>query len=381
VSSDPLAFAAGQVGDGAWMPLVAAGAAQSYPLIVTGERYGLAYGCDDGSGNRIWLTVIQATVSETTRVTVACLPPAQPTPNVNVTIAVAGLTGTESAELDVAGLGLALTATMPTYRGSFLGGTHDLFVRRYTAPPTFDRMIRRNDVTIAEGTALSFDFATEGFAPDTKTVTFQGATASERRTLLGLFLGTGGTQLVLELDSDSSGRYFALPASQLRSGDYHELLASAIDSATIRRVRRRFTTPTDFSAVLPTVPAAAAIVVGSATPYLRPRITAPAGLDADRFDVTFSQTDNGGTYRWWSLQATRGWRAASGDADYLVPDLSGVSGFQPWWGLMTGPATSLQETANWSDAGVADLLRVDQSPSELIGHEQKIAQRLAALTF
>jgi len=30
---------------------------------------------------------------------------------------------------------------------------------------------------------------------------------------------------------------------------------------------------------------------------------------------------------------------------------------------------------------VADLLRVDQSPSELIGHEQKIAQRLAALTF
>ena len=88
-SSDALVFAAGQDGDGAWRQLTGGRTAGSYVLDVTGARYGLAYGCGNAVGDNISITIIQATVAETARVTVACGAAATETP-VTITDTVAG---------------------------------------------------------------------------------------------------------------------------------------------------------------------------------------------------------------------------------------------------------------------------------------------------
>ena len=73
--------------------------------------------------------------------------------------------------------------------------------------------------------------------------------------------------------------------------------------------------------------------------------------------------------------------ASASATDYTVPDLSAVTGFQSWWGLVAAVSTHWQQFANWSDAGVADLLRADQTAAELDGREYKITQRDGTITF
>ncbi len=136
-----------------------------------------------------------------------------------------------------------------------------------------------------------------------------------------------------------------------------------------------------FTAVMPPMITPPVIAVGATTPYVRPRGGIPAGLDSDRYDLGYSQGDTSATrQRKWALQLTRGWIAAAGASDYTVPDLSGVAGFQVWWGLTAGEAV-YQQFANWTNAGVADLLRADQTAAELDGHEYKTTQRNGLVTF
>jgi len=78
---------------------------------------------------------------------------------------------------------------------------------------------------------------------------------------------------------------------------------------------------------------------------------------------------------------TKGWIASAIAADYAVPDLSGIPGFQAWWGLAPALSTHWQQFATWGSAGVADLLRADQTPAELDGHEYKSTQRDGTMTF
>ena len=380
-SADALAFAAGQDGDGAWHQLSALPTANAYTLAVTGARYGLAYGCANAAGDSIGITVIQATVAETARVTVAC--GGQTTGTlVTVTGNVAGLTGTQTAQIDMGGRSASATVAMPAYSAMFRSGTFDLFARRFTAAPAFDKMIRRNAVAVGVATTFDFDFGTDGFAPEMRTVTIQGMDAGETSGVLVIFRDAGGSPF--GLGSFPSGTYLAIPAAQLRTGDYHSVVAGVGDSANTeqRRVRRLFTAAMSFTAVMPALPAAPTIAAAATTPYLRPRGTIPAGLAADRYDLGYSQSDTApARSRSWSLQLTRGWIASAGAADYTVPDLSAVTGFQAWWGLGAAVSTHWQQFANWSDAGVADLLRADQTTAELDGREYKITQRDGTITF
>jgi len=48
---------------------------------------------------------------------------------------------------------------------------------------------------------------------------------------------------------------------------------------------------------------------------------------------------------------------------------------------LTAGSTQLQLFSNWSDAGVADLLRADQTVAELDGREYKIVQTSTELVF
>ena len=379
-SADPLAFAAAQDGSGPWQAFTG-GVGSNYGLEVTGERYGIAYACAGAAGSSIAITVIQATVTETTRVTAACggLSTASP---VTISGTVSGLSSAQTAQVDIASKSASVTAAAPTYSLSVPAGTWDLFARRMTTAPTFDRMIRRNAITAAAGATLNLDFATEGFAPETRTVTFQGVSATETTGLLVIFRNTlGGSPF--GLGSPSAGSYFAIPAAQLRTGDYHSIVASASDPATGgRRVRRVAIAATDFTAVMPPMIAAPVIAVGTTTPYLRPRASIPAGLASDRYDIGYSQVESSPNMRTrsWALQLTRGWITAANATDYTVPDLSAITGFQAWWGLVAG-ATNWQQFSQSSNGGVPDLLRADQTPAALDGREYKITQRDGTVTF
>jgi len=124
------------------------------------------------------ITVIQATVAETTRVTAGCggLSTAAP---VTIMGTIAGLSSTQTAQVDIGGKSAAPTAAAPTFSISLPPGTFDLFARRMTAAPVWDRMIRRNGVTVTMGATFNLDFATDGFAPETHTITFQNVSATE----------------------------------------------------------------------------------------------------------------------------------------------------------------------------------------------------------
>jgi hypothetical protein len=380
-SADALAFAAGQDGDGAWRALTAPGTAQSYTLDVNGARYGLAYGCLNTAGDNIGITVVQATVSETTRVTVACGGLSTVAP-VTIMGTVSGLSSAQTAQIDIGGKAATVTAAAPMYSVSLPPGTWDLFARRITTAPTFDRMIRRNSVTAAAGATFNLDFATEGFAPEMHTITFQGVSASETTGILVIFRNTAGGS-PFGLSSPSPGNFFSIPAAQLRTGDYHSIVASASDPAAGgRRVRRINAAAVNFTATMPPMIAAPVLAVGATTPYVRPRASVPAGLASDRYDIGYSQVESSPLMRTrsWALQLTRGWITAAAATEYSVPDLSAVAGFQAWWGLVAG-TTNWQQFSHSSNAGVADLLRADQTPTELDGREYKITQRDGTVTF
>jgi hypothetical protein len=381
-SADPLAFAAAQDGSGPWQAF-AGGVGPNYALQVTGERYGIAYGCASAAGDAITMTVIQATVSETTRVTVAC-GGLSTAPLGMITGMVGGFTDPQAARIDVASRGQQVMEAAPTYILSVPTGTFDLFARRMTGSPMFDRMIRRNSVIIGANTTLNLDFTSEGFAPDARTVTFQGVSATETAGLAVIFRNPlGGSSF--NLGQFPSGTYLAIPASQLRSGDYHSVVATATESGggVGRWVRRTYVGTMSFTAVMPPMITPPVLTVGASTPYLRPRGSIPAGLGSDRYDLSYTQADTSTSTtrsRIWAVQLTGGWIAAAVASDYTVPDLSVVAGFQSWWGLAAG-STYWQQFANWSDAGAADLLRADQSPAELDGREYKVVQRTGNATF
>jgi len=377
---DGFAFAAYQDGDGAWQSF-AGGVGANFTFAVTGERYGVAYGCLNVANDNIGITVIQATVAETTRVTAGCggLSTAAP---VTIMGTIAGLSSTQTAQVDIGGKSAAPTAAAPTFSISLPPGTFDLFARRMTAAPVWDRMIRRNGVTVTMGATFNLDFATDGFAPETHTITFQGVSATETTGVLVIFRNTlGGSPF--GLGSPAAGSFFAIPATQLRTGDYHSIVASASDPATGgRRVRRIAIGATDFTATMPPMIAAPVLGVGATTPYVRPRASIPTGLTADRYDLGYTQSETApARTRSWSLQLTRGWITSAAATEYTVPDLSAVTVWQTWWGLAVALSTNWQQFSQTSNGGVADLLRADQTAAELDGREYKITQRDGTVTF
>jgi hypothetical protein len=146
-------------------------------------------------------------------------------------------------------------------------------------------------------------------------------------------------------------------------------------------VQRIFTTAMDFTAVMPPAIDVPVIAVEATTPYVRPRVSIPAGLTSDLYDLAYSQVRTRGSgAAQWALKLSQCWIAATAATDYTVPDLSGVTGWQTSWGLAAGQTSWTQSTAS-SDAGVADLLRVDQTVSELDGREYKSTSRAGTVTF
>jgi hypothetical protein len=214
-----------------------------------------------------------------------------------------------------------------------------------------NRFIIRRDLNPPNNSTLPpLDFTAEGFPPASATATVSGLGANEAATLAWFFsttrggLGSYGTSIL----QGSSSTFYGIPTDQLATGDFHYLLAAAVDTtlaqddvpppsrmvgASFGQVQNR-TFPLGPPISQPTV----STVAGA--PYPRPRAQWAIQPEYNRFVfVSFRQpgtmTDGPGVI----MAASSGFLAGATTADLEVPDFSPVPGWDNAWALKAGANT------------------------------------------
>lgn len=367
-----LSFAASQDGDGPWTILTPSDSGE-YAFPVSGSRYGIVAICGDTSNATI--TLLQATVSETRSPSFGCtIYPAFG----SVTGTIDGVPAGQGASVSVAYTvaGRDSEGTIP-YTIQTPTGDWDVFARTGSFDTT--RVIRKNAVTVIENTptVVNFDFATEGFAMESHTVALEGLAPGETSEVEMRLRNKPGGTIAFVSRPVADNRYLALPVSELRGDDIHAISATAYapDDSSFRQVRRWLIAAEDFTATLPAMPPPASIGSETAEPLIRMRAIIPDGFDADLYELVYAQPRSTQSQMTWTVQLTRGYLAAGDVTAYVLPDLTKVDGFDLSWGLTPAIAIQWQVFTRSSDAGVADLLGMDQSAAALDGRRQEITQR------
>lgn len=372
VGPTPTSFAAVQDGNGPWL-VVKAASDGTYSFIPTAATYGIAVVCQAGASAMV--TIVQTTVAETRSQRIGCDVASDATGTISGTVA--GADPAMAVHVANQSVGRPPGPYMVTAAPA---GQWDVFAfrgARQAFPFVPDRIIRKDAVTVSPNstTMLDFDFATEGFAPESHAVTIEGVLPTEdarvRTTLRNM---PGGTSLTFA--SSVEGRFHALPTSHLRGDDIHFIDVTApvggtTDSA-YRGVRRWAVATSDFTASLPPMPAPPLVSSDDTEPYLRMRGTLPPGVDADRYDFLYSQTRSS-SYTAWITTLSRGYVDASTN-EYTLPDLTALAGFSAAWGLMIATPVQWAFTTTASEAGVADLLTTGLPADEL-------DERVEAITY
>jgi hypothetical protein len=211
-------------------------------------------------------------------------------------------------------------------------------------------IIRRNLNPPNNSTLPPLDFTAEGFPPASATATLSGLGADEAATLAWFFsttrggLGSYGTSIL----QGSSSTFYGIPTAQLATGDFHYLLAAAVDTTLAQddvpppsrmvgtafgQVQNR-TFPLGPPISQPTV----STVAGAPYPRLRAQWTIQPEYDRFVF-VSFSQptamSDGQGVF----MGASSGFLAGAGTAVFEVPDFSPVPGWDNAWALKAGANT------------------------------------------
>lgn len=373
-SAKPFAFAAAQDGDGPWF-VVEPSSNGEYAFPVTSATYGIAFVCTYASYATV--TIVRATPKETTSPRFECVAFDEGTATLTGTFA-----GTMPGQLASVNVSYLTTFTdAGTYTAAMLpAGQWDVFAMRRIGqfqPIVADRIIRRDSVMLSSdsSTVLDFDFEAEGFAPDARTVSFEGVESTDPREVsVNLRNQPGGTYLAFGPFTNDG--YLGLPVSELRGDDIHSITATAYgpDRRTFRQVRRWLRALEDFTAVLPPFPALPQVDAEASTPYVRMRGTVPAGLDADRYDFVYVQSVQSNSSLAWIATLTRGY-VATGATQYTLPDLTSLAGFSPAWGLLPAVTVDWQFITMSTDGTVADLLEAGQSAAALDGRRDEITQQ------
>jgi hypothetical protein len=276
---------------------------------------------------------------------------------------VAGLSGTQTAQVSVGGGTTTITAPATSYTITDVStGNVDLlaFRSQQTLGPGFiptitpDRAILRRNVNYAAGSSIPvLDFnGAEAFAPASATYTLSGSTGGEITQILSFFTTSNGTSAGFLfgslLNTSGSATVYGIPSSRLQSGDFHFAIgfASAQDGSAQRGVyqyNRELTNRT--IALGPQLGTPTVTSVGS-SPYLRLRSAGTWQSEyADGIGVTFSQGTNASNSRSWTISQSRAF--VSGTTYQLeIPDLSGTPGWNTAWGLVGGLQTTASTSAN-----------------------------------
>jgi hypothetical protein len=342
-----------QDGSAGWRR-VTANAANAYAVTLASPRAGVAAVTADGAGGHA-LNVTYAAAREWAVAARGGSLQGCTSGRKSVSGSVAGVGADQYASVTLgpkgtaAGLGGRSTFTID----SLPGGALDLVATRAAAPRagdafalTVDRMIIRRGVDVPSGATLDpLDFASgDAFAPVPATVTIAGLGGDSA------FLGVGYTtarnnqwlfsQAFLSFDAGTAATrtYYGVPEARQAAGDLHQLFVMA--GATAGRPGGDRTRAT-WTYTRAAADAAVALGPELGTPtvtaieggaYQRFRAVLPAQREYNQLaSITFSQEGRSA-----SIGVTAAYADEQPAFDLVVPDLSGVDGFRPEWGLRPG---------------------------------------------
>lgn len=257
---------------------------------------------------------------------------------------VAGLGADESALIST---GNVLRASVPAGRTTFHlsgipSGPRDLLASRTTPAAggaAVTSLLLRRDVDLPDDADIgTLDFTSlEAFAPATATVRIEGL--FPEGAISGTRLRTSNSDLLLtnltEAPTASARPYFAIPENRLLTGDLQVLrVTTAGPSSENRDAELYFRSPTDRTLALGSPLAPPTITAVSTAPSLRVRAQFAPQAEYDR--STSIVYEQGPSSALVVVTMTSAYAGLGGGYDLIVPDLSGVAGFDPAWALVPG---------------------------------------------
>ena len=283
--------------------------------------------------------------------------------NKTLTGTVAGLSGTQSAQISVGGTSASITSPATAFTiNNVATGTTDLlaFRSQQTVGSNFiptivpDRAILRRSVDYAAGSAIPvLDFnGSEAFTPASATYTLAGAGGGEITQILSFLNTANGTSAGFLfgalLNTSGTATLYGVPTSRLVSGDFHFAIGLSVaqDGSNQRGVYQYNRELSNRTLTLgPQLTTPTVSTLGTA-PYARLRSAGSWQAEyADGLGVTFSQGTNATNTRSWTIAQSRGF--TTGTAYQLeIPDLSGTTGWNNTWGLVGGLQTTVSTSAN-----------------------------------
>ena len=298
-----------------------------------------------------------------------CLPGSGKT--VNGTVA-----GVNAAQAQSASISLGPSSTSAAPAGTFQltdvpDGALDLVAARSTTNTftSVDKMIIRRGVNAGNNSMLPvLDFGSlEAFDPIQRNLRI-GNLGTEVATVFTNYFtaagsgAAGATVGTSGLPSRVGFRYFGVPASKQIAGDLHLALAIAFPGLAASEQQRiaalYFKDPTDRTV---TLGAALPVQIVSATataPYVRLRATGSIPAEYGKLlDLEFTQTNAARTV---SILASESYLAGAASYDIMVPDFSGVAGWDNNWGPKTGSGAEWRiSTYGFTGIGLGSLDPVD----------------------
>lgn len=327
-------------------PRVLPGANQTYSFTINQAVGGVAF-VTTASGGLLQTTMLFNTRSELTALGgVECV--SNPALK-SVGGTVAGLAAGQTASIALGGASATASVNGAFTIPNAPVQATDLFAARVTfnlgtLTQVPDRFVLRRNINPAAGSTMPVvDFGSaESFAPATADYTFANANGDNITVSTGLYTSRGAAGFFSwgAFNNASTVRtVYGLPSAQTEAGDLHQVLGIAINGTSVRSVaqyNRELSARTyTFGPALgePTVTPV------PTSPYVRLRATGlfqPEYGDAVGISYTQSTTPS----RAWAINASRGYTSNSATYELVLPDFTGVAGFDNTWALQSGSEVS-----------------------------------------
>ena len=232
------------------------------------------------------------------------------------------------------------------------------------------RIILRRTPELPDSATLPvLDFnSAEAFAPRVANVAITGLGAEGAQLMTQLVSAHSRNEIASLTGPAAATRpFYGLPDSQLESGDLHVLSVTANPTTanSVRSALVYFHSAVDQTLTLGAPAMVPAFSTVGTTPSLRLRATFATQQDYDRLtSITYQQ----GQTTLVSVGMTAAYAARAGAGyDLIVPDLSGVSGFDGRWALRAG------EPVFWIEARTGGTLGLGVSPVPTNGATSRTA--------
>ena len=345
-----------QDGDGAWTratPPTIAGAVSTYHYTFTTDRGGIAIARDFG-GDLTALLIFYGTPDELPTMSATAPAACGATSFKTLRGTVAGIDTNEVTRL-TAGRGtegaFVSIGTGPEFTlGGLSSGPHDNLATRTRiadGTATLNGIILRRTPDLPDRAALDpIDFkSTEAFFPAIHSLTLTGPATTGASGFVGLRTAHGIDDELAAVTRTGSGtamQYAAIPDEHLDAGDLQSVTMNAMPSgSTVRSASLYFRTARDQTLRFGVVPHVPALTVASTSPTLRVNALFAVDHDYDRLtSISYQQ----GQTTFVTVTMTAAYPAAHTNTyDLVIPELTGVDGFDSHWALQ--PAAPLLWTA------------------------------------